>query len=357
MSATVAARRLLLMIGLVVAAYFALTLLDHAARADDGLPDPTASVEKVIADAEKAKKVTVDAAKDRVAPKPKVERQKTTVKKRAVPTLKAEARRVPPAHVKAPTAQVKARHAQVAVPAVQVKAKVRNAPVAVSTAQVRVRTDVAKVPVRHGTSRVEALAGRALTAVPQLNVPPRLPVISKPPALPLLDTPPALPAAPSVPWLRLPAVPLSPQAVLPPSLQAVQPSSLPVGLPSSLQAGQPPSPAGWQPAPLLVPAPMATASFALPDISDMSTDVGQHASPRRDGGTVSSAPGAPRPPASPHPGDNLAGVQLRDAGGGAAPAMGTVPSSWRPEIEAAAITMPAHASASGRTVRYNGPPS
>src|SRR3954454_18244435 len=45
--------RLLFMIGLFVAAYFALCIFDHAARADDGLTDqlqkadPPASIEKI----------------------------------------------------------------------------------------------------------------------------------------------------------------------------------------------------------------------------------------------------------------------------------------------------------------------
>jgi hypothetical protein len=49
--------------------------------------------------------------------------------------------------------------------------------------------------------------------------------------------------------------------------------------------------------------------------------------------------------------------QARDSGGGNAPAMSTVSSSWRPEVMAAGRRLATDFNTRGRTVRYAGPPS
>ncbi|MBG0561415.1 hypothetical protein [Actinoplanes aureus] len=109
--------------------------------------------------------------------------------------------------------------------------------------------------------------------------------------------------------------------------------------------------------------PMAMAPLTLPGASDLSAahvrcDLAEPAGTRQDGTALSPVPTAPPPASPPHPRDHSAGgTHLRDSGGGNAPLMGTVPSSWRPELTAAAVPPPADASTPGRTVRYSGPPS
>ncbi|MBM2620771.1 hypothetical protein JIG36_35255 [Actinoplanes sp. LDG1-06] len=101
--------------------------------------------------------------------------------------------------------------------------------------------------------------------------------------------------------------------------------------------------------------PSVVASLAPSVISDLPV-----AAVRHDAGLRSGRGPEPVPPGSPlRPGSSFAGSgHLRDAGGGGnAPPTGTVPSSWRPEITAAAIASPIDASAFGRSVRYSGPPS
>jgi hypothetical protein len=66
-------------------------------------------------------------------------------------------------------------------------------------------------------------------------------------------------------------------------------------------------------------------------------------------------PARPGPPGQ--PGDHTTTGHARDAGSGSAPAMGTVSSSWRPEVVAAGFTAPTDLTVHGRTVRYSGPPS
>jgi hypothetical protein len=49
--------------------------------------------------------------------------------------------------------------------------------------------------------------------------------------------------------------------------------------------------------------------------------------------------------------------QASDSGGGSAPTVGTVSSSWRPEVTAAGRRLAIDLVARGRTARYAGPPS
>jgi hypothetical protein len=83
----------------------------------------------------------------------------------------------------------------------------------------------------------------------------------------------------------------------------------------------------------------------------------QHAGKRHAGVALRSGPGKPAP-GSPHSDGYDAGAgHVRDSGGGSAPPVGTVPSSWWPEISGASVLPLADVGGSGRTVRYCGPPS
>jgi hypothetical protein len=228
--------RLLLMIGLAVAAYGVLSLLDHAARADEGLTDRLGSVEKVAAE---AKKIPADAQRtaDPVKAKtPKVLARKIEVRK--IEVRKIEVRRIEVRKVV--TSVVKKRP----VPAVTTR---------VTTA---IKTEVRRV------STTPAAARRAV----------------------------------------------------------VRPA-----------------------------APAGTARSAAPDVTE-------HRSTSTSAGPAVAK--SPSPPASPQRDSQGAGTtHLRDCGGGSAPPMGTVPSSWWPELTATVVPSPAAANTPGRTVRYCGPPS
>jgi hypothetical protein len=79
-----------------------------------------------------------------------------------------------------------------------------------------------------------------------------------------------------------------------------------------------------------------------------------------DSNGLSGSPASPIPaqPGSPgRPGDHSTSGHVRDAGGGSAPTMGTVPSFWRPGFVAAGFDSPGDLTVYGRTVRYAGPPS
>jgi hypothetical protein len=365
--------RLLFMIGFAVAAYFALSVFDHAARADEGLTDrlgkadPPASVEKLAVDAGKDRAATSltqrkgsaaqieKGSASRTAVPLKVERRKAVAPKpegrtAAVPTvrerrspapvvntrvvsaLKADGRRVSTSRVEVRTASV------LRTDAARVSARRgmagRTAPVATATVTERLKDPTL-------TAERDAFAAHALVAVPGLPALAQPPVNWKDPAPPALPVVGALPTRPAVPSVPLPPVP---------------------SRPSSPAADQPLAPpTGRQVAPLSASTPMALPT--PPSVSDLSAarvrcDFTEQAGVRHDGAGLSPAPNTPAPTSPPHPGDHSAGAgHLRDSGGGIAPPMGTVPSSWWPEIPAAAVPSPANASTPGRTVRYCGPPS
>jgi hypothetical protein len=369
--------RLLFMIGLAVAAYFALSVFDHAARADEGLKDrlgnadPPASVEKLAVDAEKDGAATSVTQRKGSAAQVEKDSASRTAGRKAV-ALKVERRKAvapKPKGRKAAVPTVRERR----IPAPVVNTRVVSALKAddrrVSTSRVEVRkasvlrADAARVSARHGmagrtlpvaaaivterlkdpkiTAERDAFAARALAAVPGLPALAQLPVNWKDPAPPGLPVVGALPTRPAVPSVPLPPVPSRPSS------------------PAADQSLAPPT--GRQAAPLSASTPMALPT--PPSVSDLSAarvrcDLTEQAGVRHDGTGLSPAPTTPPPTSPPHPGDHSAGAgHLRDSGGGIAPPMGTVPSSWWPEIPAAAVPSPANASTPGRTVRYCGPPS
>jgi hypothetical protein len=200
------------------------------------------------------------------------------------------------------------------------------------------RADAARTPARHRTTAA-AVTGRLkapkLTAERATVVRRALAAV---PALPALPAPPVAGMLPTRP-VPLPAWPVA--GTLP-----TQPALPPVPLPHA-----PPA------APLLsASAPIATAAavFFYVTAARVRCDLAEH----HDGAARSPAPTMPPPTSPPRPGDRSAdAAHLRDYGGGAAPPMGTVPSSWWPELPAAAVPLPADAGTSGRNVRYCGPPS
>jgi hypothetical protein len=261
--------RLLLMIGLAVAAYAVLSLLDHAARAGEGLTDrlgtagPIASVEKVAADATKDARRSTSRAVERTAAPVKAQA-------RRIEALKIEARKTEVRQVV--RSVIKKRPVTT-----RVTTAIRTEARRVSTAPVTVR----KTPV--------AAARTAQATVAEVSSDSR--------------------AAPTLPR-------------------------------SSAESRR------SDPGPSAVPAP-AVESSAHPS----SPAPAQSLTP----------PTAPDPdPASPPPhrdGQGAGTTHLRDCGGGTAPPVGTVPSSWWPELAATVVPSPAEASNPGRTVRYCGPPS
>ncbi|MBB4692858.1 hypothetical protein [Paractinoplanes abujensis] len=94
--------------------------------------------------------------------------------------------------------------------------------------------------------------------------------------------------------------------------------------------------------------PATAGTFAQPSVAE---------APSARGARSGQRPVAPAPHSPGRPDDQAGAGHLRDAGGGAAPPTGTVPSSWRPQIAAAEADLPADVVAYGRTVRYSGPPS
>jgi hypothetical protein len=291
--------RLFVLLGVVVAVYLVLCLFDRAARADDqvGATHPVASVKAVAASARKA------------VPEPKSIVPKSSV-------LKVHSQRIRRTAVKAP---------EVHLPKVQAPKKIHapavRTPVKIRAPKIEVRETVRRVQVRaskvgHDTSaavkmtlgRTSAVRPNALADLPQAEIPvlPQLPSRPQPAAMPQAQVTawPQLPAAhrPAPAFARTVALPNQPAAAFAPS----------AGLSGVAK------PSSAQPRPRTSPLP---------------------STPRQ-------------------PGDrSISTDQARDAGGGSAPATGTVSSLWRPAVAAAGCRLGTDLIARGRTVRYAGPPS
>lgn len=290
--------RLLVLLGLAAAAYFVLSLFEHAARADTGSIDPLG-------------------VRDSVA---SVKGAAGGVRKAVPPPRKIEAPRKTHASPKVRAATIRAGHTvrQVRIPALKVRRPTSGA----------VRTTV---------TSVRKAVVRQIPSRPVLS--PHLPRVLSP-DLPDLT----LPQPPS--WAPLPELPHPPTwAPLPGLPQVRTPISTPAAAPYQ-QALPPPASVRMTPFPQL-PA-LAPGS----GLSGVTTPPAAPARPR-------TAPPPASPPASPpQPADPSASTgQVRESGGGSAPAMATVASSWRPEMRAAGRRLPTDHTARGRVVRYAGPPS
>jgi len=161
------------------------------------------------------------------------------------------------------------------------------------------------------------------------------------PKLPTPDRP-ALPALPRVSVPKQTGVPGSHQPHAPP-VSAKAPEKVSAQMSPRPQAHVSPLPRAH-----VSPLPQAPALAATPGPSGVAEQPAEQARPR-----TTPLPVTPRQPADRSTSTGQAG----DPGGGNAPVMATVPSSWRPEVAAAGHRLTTDLRARGRTVRYAGPPS
>lgn len=309
--------RLLVLLGVVVAAYLVLSLFDHAARADAGLVNQTT---------------------DQVASTKPVASVKAAAKRIHRPTIKAPKVHPPKVHtVKVHTVKgrtVKAAHVtKIQAPKIRVSKTVQR--VQVRTSKVR---QIASAVIGE-TSRAKTLA-RAAIVQQKLPAPP--PALTELPSLPQATAPgwtqlPSLPQAHSLPqatgWTQPPSMPQAHS--LPPARTAPLPRT--TVLPTATAAALP-----YQP----LPQPPSFATTA--GLSGGRTPPAAQAQPQ-----TAPLPTSPRQPAD----RTTPAGQARDSGTGNAPTMDTVPSAWRPEIAPATNHRATYIPARGRTVRYAGPPS
>jgi hypothetical protein len=323
--------RLLVLLGVALAAYLVLSLFEHAARADAGsvdrvgATDPAASVKAAAGGASKA----VPQAKSII---PKSTAPKAHPQRVHRPTVKRH--EVHPPRVHAP----KKIHA----PKIQAPRKTRASSIRAgeTVRRVQVRTSKARQPTSDAirdAARATAAGARAAVVRQKLSAPAQLP------SLPELAEPPDLPQAELAAWPQLPGLPQAQLSVWPQLPSWPQLPGLPqVRTPIAPVPHQPLiPPVSVQVCPLLQPPAFAPAS-GLSGVSRA------QAQPR-------TAP-LPAPPRQPADRSTPTG-QARDSGGGNAPAMGIVSSSWRPEVAAAGRRVATDLLARGRTVRYAGPPS
>ncbi|MFD0524410.1 hypothetical protein [Paractinoplanes durhamensis] len=319
--------RLFVLLSLAFAAYLALCLLDHGARADTGsigdlgATDPVAAVKTIATKAATEPKSIIPEA---AAPKVHTERTHR-------PTIK-------PPKVQAPKVQTPKVQAPKA-PALK-KAKASSARVGETVRRVQVRTSKvgqATSDAVHSTVAPVRAAAIRLPSVPELVKLPGLPRVELPAQLQL----PSLPPLPS--WTQLPSWP---QLVVGPQLSAVP------QLPGLSQVTTPVSPSASTPRPSLTPALSAQAGpLQQPSFRAPATGLSGVVKPPAT--RTAPPPAPPRQPADP----STTPGQARDAGGGSAPAMGTVASPWRPEVTATGRLLATDLIVRGRTVRYAGPPS
>lgn len=327
--------RLLVLLGLAVAAYFVLSLFGHAARADPGPIDPLGLTGSLA-----SAKATGDGAGKVIPPPRKVQalrKVRIPPKARAPRTAQAQrmiqsARRIPAPRIRAGGAagrvQVRASRPLRAVPDAA-----RATVISARKAVVRQRSVIpAKAPslprdvdlprlAQASPSRLAELAGLPLASLPEIPEMPGLPGAELP-ALPQPPSPAPLRGSPQA-RTPIPSPTTGPQRPLPPA--------------RSVRTGQFP------------PAPAPALALALVSrLSDVTAPPAHQAQPWT----------APLPAPPPQPADRSASTgQARDSGGGDAPVVGTVPSPWRPEVAAAGRRVATDLIARGRTVRYAGPPS
>jgi hypothetical protein len=294
--------RLFVLLGALVAAYLVLSLFDHAARADVGsidrigATDPVASVKATATDAGKA-----------------IREPKSVIPKSTTP-------RANPQRSDRPTIKRPQAHQP------KVQAPKKNHALKIQAPTIQAAT------IRAGeTVRDAATATTARTAVVRQKLSVHAPVrtLSALPDLPQVE----LSAVPL--WTQLPGLPQSRTPVLT-WAEASPTASVPH------QPLMPPT--SVQVCPLPQPPDLAPAS----GLSGVTKPPSAQAQPR-----TAPLPAPPRQPAD----RSTSTGQVRDSGGGNAPAMGTVSSSWRPGVAAAGRCLATDLPARGRTVRYAGPPS
>ena len=311
--------RLLVLLGVVGAAYVVLSLFDHAAWADAGSTDPVASVKAVAAGAGKA----IPGAKSSIA-KSSISKSTAHPQRTHRPTTKMPEVRPPkvqaPKKIQEPR-KIQAPSVRAGEAARRVKARTselrQHTSGAVRDAVTPARTAVVRqvsIPAQLPSLRELAQAAYRLPDLPQVELPVLQQLKSWPPQL-------QLPARPQVPVFALARTPATIRTAASP-YQPLMPSV-------SAQ---------------VCPLPHVPAS----GLSDPTKPPAAQAQPR-------TAP-LPAPPRQPADRSTPTG-QARDSGGGNAPVMGTVASSWRPDVAAAGCRPATDLIARGRTVRYAGPPS
>jgi hypothetical protein len=367
--------RLLVLLGVAVAAYLVLSLFDHAARADAGSIDqstnrvgatgPVASVKVMVGGAGKAIAEPKSISPKSTAPKAHPQRiHRPTIKTPEVYPPKVRA----PKKIHAPKNQ---EPRKIQAPSIRAGETVRRVPV---------RTSKLRQPT---SDAVRDAAGATVTPARTAVVRQKLSTPAQLPSLPELAELPDLPQAAPASWTRLPDLPQAELPALPqlhswPQLPGLPQTQLPSWsqLPGLPQAQLP----SWSQLPSLPPArtPVLTRTTALtsapvphqPLMPPVSAQVCSLPQPPAFA-PASGLSGVTRPPtaqAQPRtaplsapprqPADRSAPTgQARDSGGGNAPAMGTVSSSWRPEVAAAGRRLATDLLARGRTIRFAGPPS
>lgn len=318
--------RLLVLLGVGFAAYLVLSLFDHAAQAADGpighlgAADPLASVKAVAANARTA------------IPAPK----STSPKSTAAKISPQKARTGPPQATAAKASPAKA------IKKLQVSPSKAKARTKIHAAKVRVSRTI-EAPTRRADETVRQLQIRTkiqLRNATQIVVTPTRTAVRQ-----ILPTPATLT---DLPWAALAALNQLPQAQLPALPQLPSRPQLP-SLPQTHLPSLPQAPTTTTALPHQPPTPPMSAQVCpLPPPDTPAAQRSGVPKPR------TSPP--PAPPRQPADYSTLTG-QVRDSGGGNAPAMGTVPLSWRPEVAAAGRCAVVELTSRGRTVRYAGPPS
>ncbi len=311
--------RLLVLLGVVVAAFFVLSFFDHAAHADTGAVDrsvahiaATVPVDAVVAGAESA-----------------------------VPQPPAAPKARPPKIVRPVIKVAELRPAKVVVASrTKVPAKVRAASTRAGETVRRVQVRTSTIP-HPALVAVRDVARATVTSARAAVVRPELPIIAPLSSLPRLAGLPdlaqaELPGGLQLPGLQLPGLP---QAQLPGLTPAPARTAASAVAPVPHQSLMPPVFAQTCQLPALAPA------SELPGVT---TPPAARAQPR-----TPPLPASPRPPAD----HSTFTGQARNSGGGTAPAKGTFSSSWRPEVTAPGCRRATDLIARGRTARYAGPPS
>jgi hypothetical protein len=351
----VAGRRivqLLLLAGLVVGAYLALSAFDHAARADDSVPlaDRRGLVDQTVRDsrprvgagritaiprAAKAHPLTGRKASPARAEKP-VRMDKPEAPTRVEKPVRADK----PTRAEKPVRTEKTVQAEKAVPPkksvragrpVRVELPVRAAKPAlltirkqqISAVVEKVRTVRPPVVVREATTVVRHLTGHTVPAA----------VATLPGMLSGVPTAgPDFSVMPVLPETRATSTPASNSSPARTPASARPPAPAPAPVPGFVVMGVPQATVAGVESPAV---PVAGGFAARPHESE-------------DG---------PRPAPPPRPDSPCATASpSRDAGGGTAP-MGAGPTSWWPGFQATAVPPSTNASITGRSVRYCGPPS
>jgi hypothetical protein len=378
---------LLFLIGFAVGAYLALSAFDRAAWADDGRP--AESVTKPVADAGKVPAVprltpptsTMSPPTGRRTAVPRAEHRKTVVPKPAKraaadpeprswsePVAKPESSSKPVSQSKLwskPVSQSKSWIKPAAKPqgwSDPVRpAKERTDPVPAAKAaagglpaEVR-KTSVPRVAAADAAKRQVVTAGTAARHLIGQATPVAAPTLPESPIGLILDAEreliaALLPAGWTMPALPVPALPV-PALPLPATVGALPATSFVTVAPA------PPSAAASPPVAASAGQPLVTAAATTPADPASSTPRMRAHVAAHDGGGFNPAPARPSSPVSPpRPGGQSAGAgQSRDSGGGAPPTA-VVPSAWWPAVVATTVRPPTNASATGRSVRYSGPP-